>query len=521
MWWDESRGHHNPEEKIRIILANKKGLKNHLSELDGKKVIYRGSHRLFTVVSRIAGIADMISVTVQRVLQKLPLLRVVIGKIRAWKNNLNFRELIEFLRTKLYSFRRPPHNEKAISTLEEIIEFGEKHGLDIDAHIPRARKRLREKKNEMLQHKFFQEFSKSILERVLATQFSFDRNIYPVLPDSSFWHKVFALLENIIARDIILVNRNNERVSFKHDTAAEIASTDVIRILERTAQIKKDGHRVFFIGHHEGYLGPYFVRCVIRKLGFDNLTKNCNTVVGPRMFSNVVLRNGALNGGNLFVTVPSQKTTSIKTIGLAEELRKIAARTRCFIKMPDTGLAVIEKLDYRDFMRVMVHGDREAMKQYTKVLGRRKIRELEAFLAGEKFSESMKDLKQEDYDLFREIMHECFLIFPEGSRSNIDPDGSVVMKYVSPKYMQAYMRPGDFIVPVNLVGGSDITRGWRLRPATLGLSLDDPFEVTPAMLENYEKEALNVMRKIARLPNIKKVYFKEETQFKRKNNHRA
>ena len=77
------------------------------------------------------------------------------------------------------------------------------------------------------------------------------------------------------------------------------------------SKIKNKGHRVFFIGHHEGYLGPYFIRSVIRKLGFDSLTKNCNTIVGPRMFSNVVLRNGAANVGNLFVTVPSQKTTAI------------------------------------------------------------------------------------------------------------------------------------------------------------------------------------------------------------------
>lgn len=519
-WWEEAKDTHSTEEKIQYLLANRKWLRAHLRKLDGNKVVYRESHRLLSLASELAGLADMISVAAQRPLGRFPVLRIIVEKGREWKNNLNFREIIEFIRTKLYSFRLPPHNEKAISQIEEIIEFAEKHGLDIERHLPRARQRLREKKNQMLQHKFFEEFSKSVLERILAVQFSFDRSIYPVLPDSAFWHKLFALIEWRIVRDIILVNKNSTRVSFKHDSPADIASTDVIKILKRATEIKNRGHRVFFIGHHEGYLGPYFVRSVIRKLGFDNLTKNCNTVVGPRMFSNVVLRNGASNGGNLFVTVPSQKTTTIQTRGLAEELRKIAVKTRCFIRMPKAGLDIIKKMEYREFMRVMVESDWQEINQYAPLVDRKNYRELVAFLAEEKFSEAMKDLKKDDYDLFRSIMHECFLIFPEGSRSYIDPDGSVVMKYVSPKYMQAYMRPGDYIVPVNLVGGSDIARGWRLRPATLGFSLGDPFRVTKRMLENYEEEALNVMKKIAALPNIKKVCFRDEIQFKGKSKRR-
>jgi len=103
-------------------------------------------------------------------------------------------------------------------------------------------------------------------------------------------------------------------------------------------------------------------------------------------------------------------------------------------------------------------------------------------------------------------------IFPEGSRSYVDPDGAVVMKYINPRYFEAYMRPGDYIAPVNLVGGSDLTRGWRLRRARLGISMDDPFEVTARMLKNFEKAGLAVMQKIAALPNIKIVRFKEEIQ---------
>jgi hypothetical protein len=64
------------------------------------------------------------------------------------------------------------------------------------------------------------------------------------------------------------------------------------------------------------------------------------------------------------------------------------------------------------------------------------------------------------------------------------------------------------------VGGSDLTRGWRLRSAKLGISMDDPFEVTSKMMNNIEESGLAVMKKIAALPNIKNVRYSEDIQFK-------
>ncbi|RJP88633.1 MAG: hypothetical protein C4518_10810 [Desulfobacteraceae bacterium] len=514
-WWAEARETVHPDEAIKFLLNNKEKLEEALSKLDGRKRLYNAFNRMFSLFSRLAGAADRVSERVQHFLMRFSWFRGFIERGREWKNHLNFKELIEFARTKLYSLRLPPHNETAIRALEEIMEFAAKHGLDISTHFPDARQKLIEKKNQLLQHKFFQEFSKTRLEQLLAIQFSFDRCIFPVLPDSAFWHKFFEYAERKVIIDIFLVDKNDNRVSFKHSPPETIASTEVVRILKRLSKIKNNGRRIFFVGHHEGYLGPYFVRSVIRKLGFHDLTKNCNTVVGPRMFSNVVIRNGAANVGNLFVTVPSQKTTTIKTEGLAEALRKTARRTQCLIKMPDAGLYLVKKLGYDDFMKVMVHSEIDTFKQYTSFLDAEHIEELSTFLETENFSEAMKDFHREDFLLFKSIMRECFLIFPEGSRSYTDPDGSVVMKYVNPKYMQAYMRPGDYIAPVNLVGGSDVTRGWHLRSAQLGISMEEPVEVTPEMMENYEQEALHVMRTIAGLPNIKKVFFKDEIQFKK------
>jgi hypothetical protein len=508
-WLADAREKYTPDEMVKFLVENKEKLEEYISHIDGNKILYRTSNKVFSFFYRLAGVADRFSERAQLFLLRLPGFRKLIERFRGWKNHLNFQELNEFVKTKLYSFRRPPHNERAIQLLEDIMEFAASRGLDFHTHFPHIRQQLIEKKNQLLQHKFFREFSKTRLEQLLAIPFHFDRCIFPVLPDSAFWHKFFEYQERKKVIDIILVDRNGDQVSFKHSDQKDIRSSEVIRILQKISVIKKAGRRIFFIGHHEGYLGPYFVRSVLRKLGFDNLTKNCNTIVGPRMFSNVVIRNGAANVGNLFLTVPSQKTTTIKTEGLAEELKKTARKTQCLIKLPDAGLMLVEKLNYEAFMSTLFSKNMSDLKLFTSLLTPRTVDELKAFLNAENYADALKDFKREDFYLFKNIMRECFLLFPEGSRSHTGSTGEVVMKYVNPKYMQAYMRPGDYIAPVNLVGGSDLTRGWRLRPALLGISLDEPFEVTSEMIENYEVEGLNVMRKIAELPNIKKVLFNQ------------
>ncbi|MFT6029419.1 MAG: hypothetical protein ACI8O8_001155, partial [Oleiphilaceae bacterium] len=48
--------------------------------------------------------------------------------------------------------------------------------------------------------------------------------------------------------------------------------------------------------------------------------------------------------------------------------------------------------------------------------------------------------------------------------------------------------------------------------ADMGLSVGEPYEVSQNMINNYEVEGVNVMRKIAALPNIKHVFFDEDIQ---------
>ncbi|MFO8112903.1 MAG: hypothetical protein R6T92_10380 [Desulfosalsimonadaceae bacterium] len=509
-WLADAKEKYTPDELPRFLAENKERFEEYIAFIDGNKVRYRSIDWIFSLFSRLAAVADRISTRVQFFFLKIPGLQRFVQNFRGWKNHLNFQEMIAFVKVKFYSLRNAPHNEKAIQAMDDFMNFAASHGMDFNKHFPEMRRQFVEKKNQLMQHKFFREFSKSRLEQLLAIPFSFNRCIFPVLPDSAFWHKFFEYQERKQVIDIVLVDRSGGCVSFRHDDAESVRSSEVVRILRRISAIKAAGRRIFFIGHHEGYLGPYFVRSVLRKLGFDNLAKNCNTIVGPRMFSNLVLRNGAANVGNLFVTVPSQKTTAIRTEGLAEALQQTSRKTRCLIKLPDAGLMLIETLDYDEFMASVVHGNGDAFQRYSAQLQPEKASELKDFLNAEDYGEVMGDFTRQDFELFKTIMRECFLLFPEGSRSHIGPDGEVIMKHVNPKYMAAYMRPGDYIAPVNLVGGSDLARGWRLRPARLGISLDDPFEVTAEMIHNYREEGLAVMRKIAALPNIKPVRFEQE-----------
>ncbi|KZZ51729.1 hypothetical protein A3761_19850 [Oleiphilus sp. HI0123] len=109
-------------------------------------------------------------------------------------------------------------------------------------------------------------------------------------------------------------------------------------------------------------------------------------------------------------------------------------------------------------------------------------------------------------------MYEPFLIFPEGSRSYVAKDGSVTMKYVSPRFVQAYFRPDDVVLPISLVGGSDIGNSWRLKPANIGLCVGEPIKVSEEMIANFDTEGVGIMRKVAALPNIKTVNFDEDIQ---------
>ena len=515
-WWKEEKEKISQGEVLRFFEENKGRLEKSISSINPKHWIYRATNSLFTLFSIIAGLIDKLKDWLLNIIMKIPAPAGLKRAIRAIVDEFSFKGTIDFIRAKIYAFKKAPHNVKAVQLMDDMISHATSHGLDFKKHFPDIVGKFNKRKNQLLQHSFFNEFSKSSLERFLAIPFSFNHSISPVLADTALWHKIFVFLEKKNIKDIILVSKQGQRTSLNHDSKHAVGSSEVVQTLYEASVLKAAGHRIFIIGHHEGYLGPYFVRSVLRKLGFNNLTGNCNTVVGPRMFSNLVLKNGASNVGNLFLTLPSQKTTKVQEKGLAYELMKNARRTQYLIKMPYAGLKLIEKMSYTEFMNNVVYYDKERFSEATAGLDQAEKTTLTEYMQQVRQSNAFEELDRADYQLFKSVMHEPFLLFPEGSRSYTDDDNNVIMKYVNPRFMQAYLRPGDVILPVNLVGGSDITNGWKLSPATLGLSVAKPYQVTAEMIDNFEIEGINVMRSIASLPNIKNVYFDEEIQARTK-----
>lgn len=180
--------------------------------------------------------------------------------------------------------------------------------------------------------------------------------------------------------------------------------------------------------------------------------------------------------------------------------------------MPDSGLKLIERLNYEEFMQSIIHLNEHRFTLLADALTQPEKQEFLDYLSASDACNTMADLHKADYDLFKSVMHEPFLIFPEGSRSYNDENGDITLKYFNPKYLQVYLRPGDVILPISLVGGSDIVKGVKLVQGKLGLSLGKPFEVNAGMIENFEVEGVEIMRNIANLSNIKKVTLDDRVQ---------
>ena len=515
-WWQSEKDKIAEGGSLKFLQENKDRLETSIAAIYQRSFVYRSLNVLLTFIASIAAFLDKLKDFIVSAVLKIPAPQGLKDYLRSIINAVNFKGIVGFITAKVYSLKNAPQDIRSIQLFDDIVAFAKRDGLDLKQHFPDIVEKFNARKSKLLQHKFFGEFTKTGLERFLAIPFSFGRSISPVLSDSMMWHKFFVFLEKKNIKDIVLVGSKGERVSVKHDSKNAVASSHVVKTLYETSVLKASGHRVFIVGHHEGYLGPYFVRSVLRRLGFDNLAANCNTVVGPRMFSNLVLKNGASNVGNLFLTLPSQKTTNVSEKGLADALLKNARRTQFLIKMPNSGLKLIEQMTYNEFMNKLVRSDEKGFKQVSAQLKQVEQEELATYLEFARMNNALDDLERADYYLFKEIMYEPFLIFPEGTRSHTNENGDVTMRYVNPRFMEAYLRPGDVILPVNLVGGSDITNGWYLSPATLGFSISEPYVVDAEMIENYQVEGLNVMRTIASLPNIKDVYFDESVQAGRK-----
>ena len=508
-------------EALQFLQQNKGRLERSLASIDKRDVLSKITAFSMAVFSKLAGWIDVLKRGFVSLLMKVPAPEIIKQSLHTASVVTNFKGMVDFIRTKYYAFKQSPYNDKLVQRMDDLIGHATQQGLDFKQHFPELVDKLVARKKQMLQHSYFKEFNKSHLERLLATPFSFKRSLSPVLPDRALWHKLFGVLEARYIQDIILVDDDGKQTSFKEDSKRQVESSHSVRHLYEASVFKAHGHRVFIIGHHEGYLGPYFVRSALRRLGFDKLAENNNTVVGPRMFSSLLLKSGASNVGNMFLTLPSQRTTKVNEDGLAAALQKSARRTQFLIKMPNVGLKLIDQFSYRDFMQLILHYQNLQTEQallnsslswLDEVLNVDEKSELvDYFIACDALNVAA-ELDKQDYDLFKQVMHEPFLIFPEGSRSYVEENGDITLKYFNPKYLQAYLRPGDVILPLSLVGGSDILQGIKLTKGKLGLSLGAPYEVNAEMIENYAEEGIEIMRNIANLPNTKKVHLNDAVQ---------
>lgn len=508
-------------EALQFLQQNKGRLEKSLAAIDKRDVFSKFTAFSMAIFSKFAGWIDVLKHRFLNRLMKVPAPEIIKQSLHTANVVTNFKAMVDFIRTKYYAFKKSPYNENLVQHMDELISHATQQGLDFKQHFPGVVKKLVLRKNQMLQHSYFKEFNKSHLERLLAIPFSFKRSLSPVLPDRALWHKLFGFLEARYIQDIILVDADGKQTSFKEGSKRQVESSHSVRHLYEASVKKAHGHRVFIIGHHEGYLGPYFVRSALRRLGFDNLAENNNTVVGPRMFSSLLLKSGASNVGNMFLTLPSQRTTKVNEDGLAEALQRSARRTQFLIKMPNVGLKMIEQFSYRDFMQLILNYQdlqsesaqlNSSLSWLDEVLISAEKAELLDYLIASDASTVAAELDKRDYDLFKKVMHEPFLIFPEGSRSYVEANGDVTLKYFNPKYLQAYLRPGDVILPLSLVGGSEILQGIKLTKGKLGLSLGAPYEVTADMIDNFAVEGIEVMRNIANLPNTKTVHLNDAVQ---------
>tara|TARA_R110001592_G_scaffold6853_1_gene37808 strand:- start:23406 stop:25103 length:1698 start_codon:yes stop_codon:yes gene_type:complete len=513
-WWQQEKHKIAQGGMLKFLQDNKGRFDKTLSSIHHNNFLYRITNRLFAFISMVAGWIDKTKDLILHLFLKLPAPSVIKGFLQSAVDAINFKGLVGFINAKFYSLKNAPHHLPSLQIFEDMLSHAKKDGFDVKKYFPDLSRKYQYRKQQLLQHSFFKEFSKTWIEKVLATPFSITRSLSPVLPDSRLWHKFFDLLERRHIKDLILVSESGQQTSFKHDPQYLIESSEVKQRLYQASLLKSTGRRVFIIGHHESYVGPYLVRSVLRRLGFENLAANCNTVVGPKMFSNLVLKNGASNVGNLFLTLPSQKTTVVNEKDLATALANTARQTQFLIKMPNQVLRLIEGMSYHDFMNRLVRFESIGFEELTNELVQEDKLVVREYFNFARENQALNELEREDFELFKKVMYEPFLLFPEGSRSYIAKNGDVTMKYVNPRFMQAYLRPGDVILPLNLVGGSDITKGLLLSVANMGLSVGEPYEISQDMINNYEVEGLNVMRKIAALPNIKQVFFDETIQTK-------
>ena len=194
-WWQQEKVKLAQGDALRFLHENKERFEKAISAIHERSFFYRATNVFFLFFAKVAGLVDKLKDFIVSTFLKIPAPQGLKDYLHSLVNAVNFKGIVGFFSAKFYAFKRAPQNVRVVQMMDDIIAFAKRDGLDVKKHFPDIAAKFFERKQQLLQHSFFKEFSKTGLERFLAMPFAFNRSISPVLPDSAMWHKFFVFLE--------------------------------------------------------------------------------------------------------------------------------------------------------------------------------------------------------------------------------------------------------------------------------------------------------------------------------------
>jgi hypothetical protein len=170
-WWQQEKVKLAKGDVLRFLHENKERLEKSIASIHERSLAYRATNVLFSLFSNIAGLFDRLKDFIVVTFLKLPAPQGLKDYLHSLLNVINFKGIVDFLTAKFYSFKQAPQNVRAVHMMDDIIAFAKRDGLDIKKHFPDIAKKFQKRKNQLLQHNFFMEFSKSGLDFHLIALF--------------------------------------------------------------------------------------------------------------------------------------------------------------------------------------------------------------------------------------------------------------------------------------------------------------------------------------------------------------
>lgn len=339
--------------------------------------------------------------------------------------------------------------EKLSEELPEVAEIHRQTRLLLQKFFDSYKEIVRDYESFL----FAQEYStKTIFDKLFPAHFDFDRSIHPVTPDNCWEQKILDFLDYIFVKKRGFVGSDGRLVSLEDHGKEALLQTPTGKNLKKVRELKAKGKRVWILASHPAYTGAVMPRYVLCATGFEDIAQNWNAICGPRVVANTILEPGAKSIGNIFMTLPSEETTPIKTPGLSAVYSPLVRKTLKLVK------GMINGINWND-------GEQE---------------------------------------FFEKIKKEVFIVWPEGSRSTILSDGTIALKYIDPAFFRGFVQEGNFVVPMNQCGAEKINPkgSYLLKRAEVALSVGEPVEVTKEMLEkqNAPAQVLTFIEQICALP---------------------